>query len=198
MLIQSSKARLPLARPFLFTSPKCRAAIPVHDILLRDALEQASLDSTVLAIHYRSGPEIECPPVSLSGVVLRRGDGSYLLRVAQNRPERSQEDHASLRFVLERHGLQLLERDAKDLHREPLFSNARAIWSHAGRRVSLIERLKIAVALEDGPQSIIELQDRTRLTCDFVGALCALACEGLLRLDIHDTALGPQTIVLGP
>ncbi|RQH12669.1 hypothetical protein [Bradyrhizobium sp. RP6] len=61
-----------------------------------------------------------------------------------------------------------------------------------------MERLKISVALEDGPQSIIQLQDRTRLTCDFVGALCALACEGLVRLDIYDTALGPHTIVLGP
>lgn len=198
MLIQSPKPRLQPARPFLFTSPKCRAAIPVHDILLRYALEQASLDSSVLAIHYRSGPEIECPPVSLSGVVLRRGDSAYLLRVHQKLPERSQEDYASLKFVLDRHGLRLLERDAKDLHREPLFSNARTIWSHAGRRVTLMERLKIAVALEDGPQSVIQLQDRTRLTSDVVGAVCALACEGLLRLDIHNTALGPHTIVLGP
>ncbi|MHC2278088.1 hypothetical protein ACVI1J_004912 [Bradyrhizobium diazoefficiens] len=61
-----------------------------------------------------------------------------------------------------------------------------------------MERLKIAVALEDGPQSVIQLQDRTRLTSDVVGAVCALACEGLLRLDIHNTALGPHTIVLGP
>lgn len=197
MHIQSPISRPPLARPLLFTSPKCRAAIPVRDILLRYALEQASLDSSVLAIHHRSGPEIECPPVSLSGVVLRRGDSAYLLRVHQKRPERSQEDHDSLKFVLDRHGLRLLERDAEDLYREPLFSNARTIWSHAGRRVSLMERLKISIALEDGPKTILELENLTRIL-DVTGSICALACENLLRLDLHSQRLGPGTLVLGP
>jgi hypothetical protein len=197
MLVQFSKHH-PVAPSSLFTSPKCRVAIPVHDLLVRFALEQASLDSSVREIQYRSGPQIECPPISLAGVVLRRGGGAFLLRVHETSPERSTEDMACLNFVLERHGLQLLERDAQDIRREPLFSNARAIWSHAGRRVSLMDRLKIAVALEEGPQTIVELEDRARPIRDVVAAVCALACEDLVRLNLHDTPLGPQTVVLGP
>jgi hypothetical protein len=124
--------------------------------------------------------------------------GAFLLRVCETRPERSDEEVARLTYVLERHGLRLLERDAQDVHREPLFSNARAVWSHAGRHVSLMDRLKIAVALEDGPQPIIELEDRARPICDVVATVCALACENLVRLNIQEAPLGPRTIVLGP
>jgi hypothetical protein len=92
----------------------------------------------------------------------------------------------------------LLERDAQNVHREPLFSNACAIWSHASHHVSLLDRLELTVALEEGPQSILELEDRTRLTCDVTAAVCALACADLVRLNIHDAPLGPRTVVLGP
>jgi hypothetical protein len=195
-IVQFPKSCNPVARPPLFTSPKCRVAIPIRNVLLRHALEQASLEPSVRAIHYRTGPQIECPRISLAGVVLHREDGAFLLRVCETRPERSDEEVARLTHVLKRHGLRLLERDAQDMRREPLFSNARAVWSHAGRHVSLMDRLKIAVALEEGPQSIIELEDRARPTCDVVAKVCALACENLVRLNIQDAPLGPRTIVL--
>lgn len=197
---QFPKARYPVARPLLFTSCKCRVAIPtpVYDVLLRYALELASLDPSVREICYRMGPQIECPPISLAGVVLRREDGTFLLRVHQTRPERSDEEDARLNFVLEQHGLRLLEWDRKDIHREPRFSNSRTIWSHAGRHVSLIDRLKLAVSLEQGPQTIHELEERSRPACDVFAAVCSLACENLLRLNLEDAQLGPQTIVLGP
>jgi hypothetical protein len=197
-IIQFPKPCKPVARPLLFTSPKCSVAIPVHDVLLRYALEQASLDSTVRSINYRTGPLTEYPRISLAGVVLCREDGAFLLRVSKARPERSAEEIARLTHLLECHGLKLLELDAHDMRREPLSSNARAIWSHAGRQVPLLDRLKIAVALEHGPQSIIEIKDRARPTGDVVATVCALACENLVRLNIHDAPLGPATIVLGP
>lgn len=192
------KVRHPVARQLLFTSCKCRAAIPVYDSLLRYALEQASLDPSVREIRYRTGPQIECPPISLAGAVLRREDGTFLLRVYQTRPERRDEEEARLIFVMEQHGLRLLERDAKDIQREPLFSNSRIVWSHAGYQVSLLDRLRLAVALEQGPQTITELADRSRPACDVLAAVCSLACADLLRLDIRDAPLGPQTLVLGP
>jgi len=193
------KARHPVARPSLFTSPKCRVAIPVADAILLDALQQASLAFSVRSIGYRTGPEIECPRVSLAGVVLHREDGVFLLRVSEARPQRSSDESARLAHVIECHGLRLLELDGNDVRREPRFSNARAVWSHAGRPVSLLDRLKISVALEEhGPQSIAELEERARPAGDLVGALCALACENLLRLDIEVAHLGPRTTVLGP
>jgi hypothetical protein len=187
-------ARRSVARPMLFTGPKCRVAIPVHDPLLLDALQQASLAASVRSIDYRTGPQIECPPVSLAGVVLHKEEGRFLLRVG-DRPHRSPEHEA---HVIGRHGLRLLERGVADIRSEPLFSNARAVWSHAGRHVSLVDRLKIGMALEEnGPQSIAQLEECARPACDIVGAVCALACENLLRLDIACAYLGHRTLVLG-
>lgn len=182
----------------VFASCKCKVEIPVQDILLRYALQQASLESSVRAISYRKVADIQFPQVSLTGVVLDRVDGNFLLKVCEKQPERSDNDIAWLACVLESSGLRLLERDALDIKREPLFSNARAVWSHERYSVSLRDRLKIAAALaEDGPQSILELEERARPTCDIIASLCALACEDLVELNIHDTYLGPSTIVRG-
>src|SRR4051794_13921308 len=104
-------------QPSLFSSPKCRVPIPVRHILVRHALEQASLDTTVREIQYRSGPRIECPPVSLAGVVLRSAAGAFLLRVHNDSCLRNEEDVARIRFVLERHRLQLLERSEGEVLR---------------------------------------------------------------------------------
>jgi hypothetical protein len=181
-----------------FVSCKCDIAIPINRQLLRYALQQASLEPSVRAIHYQNGPEMECPRVSLRGVVLDRLDGRFLLQACEARPERSDDENARLAYALKRHGLCLLERDASDIRREPLFSNARTVWSYARYNVSLADRLRIAVALEEGgPQSILELEERARPYCDIFAAVCALACENLVRLHIQHAPLGLHTIVFG-
>jgi hypothetical protein len=179
-----------------FSSSKCDMAIPVHDPLLLYALRQAALDPSVRAIHHRTGPEIECPRISLEGIVLDRVDGSFLLRVHETRPERNAAESAGMAYALKRHGLRLLERDASDIRREPLFSNSRMIWSYARYHVSIPDRLRIALALEDGgPQSIMELEERARTTGDILAAVCALACEDLLCIDAYLEPLGLRTVV---
>jgi hypothetical protein len=131
-------------------------------------------------------------------VVLDRADGRFLLRVYETRPRRSEDELARLIYAIERHGLRLLERDASEIRREPLFSNSRAVWSYARYHVSVTDRLRIGLALEDGePQSLVELEERARPTCDVLAAVCALACEDLVRLNIDAAPLGPRTIVLG-
>lgn len=100
--------------------------------------------------------------------------------------------------MLEASGLRLLERDALDIRREPLFSNTRTVWSHERHHVSVDDRLKIGSALaEDGPQSILELEHRARPSNDILATLCALACEGLVELSIFEAPLGRRTIVRG-
>lgn len=184
-----------IARTF-FINPKCEMAIAVGDPLLLHALQQAALDCAVRGIHQRVGPEIDCPPVSLAGVVLDRTEGSFLLRVYDVLPDRSAEQAGGLEFVLKRHGLRLLERDATDIRQEPLFSNARLAWSFARYHVPITDRLRIALALEDGgPQSVVELEERARPTCDTLAAVCALACQDLLGINMSRDALGPRTIV---
>lgn len=196
MLVRVSSSSRHDPRPPLFRSPKCRVAIPVHDFLIHHALEQASLDSFVREIEYRDGPLLECPTISLACVVLRTEVGAFLLRAHEVRPEYGDEDDACLRFVVSRYGLQLLERDARDIFHEPMYSNARNVWLHAGERVSLTDRLKLSVALQQGPQRIVELEDRVSLDCDVVAAVCALACENLVQLDLRDAPLGPRTVVM--
>lgn len=179
-----------------FSNPKCEMAIAVGDPLLLHALQQAALDRSVRSIHQQVGPEIDCPQVSLAGVVLDRVDGSFLLGVHEIRPERSAEEATRLEFVLKRHGLRLLERDATDIRQEPLFSNARLAWSFAHYHVPITDRLRIALALEDGgQQSVLELEERARPTCDTLAAVCALACQDLVGININRDPLGPRTIV---
>jgi hypothetical protein len=177
-------------------SIKCQVAIPVRDVLMRYALQEASLDPSVKRIRYKTGPDIECPRVSLTGVILDCVDGSFLLKVSERRPKRNAEELACLSHVLKSYGLQLRERDAFDIKREPVFSNARAVWEHEGRPVPIEERLEIGYALlEYGPQSISQLEKHVKPTFNVLAAVCALACEGLVNLNIEDTRLGRGTIV---
>ncbi|WP_456854385.1 hypothetical protein [Bradyrhizobium sp. USDA 4501] len=99
-------------------------------------------------------------------------------------------------YALERYGLRLLERDASDIRREPLFTNSRAVWSYARHQVSLLDRQRIGLALEEGgPQSLAELEERARPSRDIVASVCALACADLVSLNIHHLALGRATVV---
>jgi hypothetical protein len=181
----------------LFTSPKCKAAIPVHHFLIRDALAQASLDPSVRSIRYRQTKDLHDRQEELTGIVLNRMDGDFLLVVCEAQPQRSDWALAHFARVLESNGLRLLERDALDVRREPLFSNARAVWSYERYHVSVNDRLRIGAALaEDGPQSIIELEERARSSCDIIAAVCAMACEDLVELlNIYEVPLGTRTIV---
>lgn len=184
------------AAPSLFFGPKCTVAIPLESFLQLDALREASLDPAVCAIHYRSAPNPYGTPPALRGVVLRKIEGDFLLTVCQVRPERSAGASSLLADELAASGLRLLERDAADIRREPIYSNVQEVWSSEHVRVSIDNRLRIGAALcEDGPQSIRELEDRARPSCDIVSAVCALSCQGLLELDIRDRALGPRTMV---
>jgi hypothetical protein len=197
--MRTTQIRRCAAAPGFFITRKCKVAIPTREALLRYALQQASLESRVRAMRYHKALEIRCPQVSLGGVVLNRVDGNFLLKVCERRPYRSKEEVAHLDCTLESNGLRLLERDALDIKSEPLFSNARAVWSFNHYDVPLTDTLKIAAALDGhGLQSILELEERARPTCDILAALCALACEDLVELDnIREIRLGPDTMVRG-
>lgn len=179
-----------------FSGPKCRVAIPIESVLQRDALREASLDAAVRSIHYRKAPNPHGMPPTLMSVVLQRVDGDFLLTVCERRPQRSLADYARLTEVLAAAGLRLLERDAVDIRREPIYSNVREVWSNQRFHVNISDRLKIGAALsEEGPQSILELEERSRPSCDIVAAVCALTCEGLLELDFREVPLGVRTLV---
>ena len=180
----------------LFDSPKCQTSVPVRDPLLRSALQQASLDYAVRSIRYQAGPLLDCPRLSLAGIVLDRMDGLFLLKVYLNKPKRTAAEHSRIEFALRCNGLQLLERDAREIRTDPLFSNARQVWEHQRDDVSLLDRLRISAALaEYGPQSVRDLELHARPNGSVLRAVCALACQNLLTLNILNTPLGPFTMV---
>ncbi|MGY3532287.1 hypothetical protein ACVISU_005055 [Bradyrhizobium sp. USDA 4452] len=124
------------AVPAFSVSCKCEIEVPLcHHSLLRHALDQPVLDPC--AIRYRTGPMIECPPLSLHGVILDRVDGRFLLRVHEHRPERGEDQMARIIDALDRYGRRLLERDSSDIRCEPLFTNSDAVWSYARDQMSL-------------------------------------------------------------
>jgi hypothetical protein len=192
--MRNSPPRHATIPPTLFTAPKCKVAIPVRDGLFRDALLQASLTPAVRAIRYRA-PDLHGAEPSVAGVILDRTDGSFLLAVCRTRPWRSDEELARLSGLLRCEGLGLLVRDAVDIARAPLFSNARLVWSYARYHVRLHDRLKIAAVLAEGDRSIIDIEEYARPNCDVLAAVCALACENILEFDIGDAPLTLQTVV---
>jgi hypothetical protein len=180
----------------IFSGPKCKVAIPIDSLLQRDALREASLDAAVRSIHYRKAPNPNGAPPTLMSVVLQRIDGDFLLAVCERRPHRSERDYTRLTELLASEGLRLLERDAEDIRREPIYSSVREVWSNQRFHVNISDRLKIGAALfEDGPQSILELEGRAQPSCDVVAAVCALSCEGFVELDFCEAPLGMRTIV---
>ncbi|WP_298885622.1 hypothetical protein [uncultured Bradyrhizobium sp.] len=187
------------ATPPLFFSPKCKVAIPIESLLQRDALWEASLDAQVRAIHYRKAPNPYGTPPALMSVVLRRPDGEFLLSVCQMRQRRSAKQAVEFSEVLAANGLRLLERDAADIWREPVYSTVQAVWSNQRYKVTVCDRLSIgAVLAEYGPQTIVEIEERARPRSNIIAAVCALACEGLVEIDIRGAPLGPRSIVRGP
>jgi hypothetical protein len=182
-------------RRTIFTSSKCAVAIPIRNILLRDALRQASLDPEVCAIRYRQTPDIRTAQVPLTGVILDKIDGTFLLAICKVRPRRDEEQLKQFERTLESRGLKLLERDESDIRSEPLFSNTAEIWFHERYPVPLTDRLKIAAALEDGPQSMVDVEDRARPNCDIFCAICSLACENLVEIHLRDAPLGLNSVV---
>ncbi|MHC2618002.1 hypothetical protein ACVIW2_000033 [Bradyrhizobium huanghuaihaiense] len=184
------------ATPPLFLGPKCTVAIPLESLLQRDALREASLDPAVCAIHYRAAPNPYGAPPTLMGVVLGRVDGDVLLDVCRVRPHRSKAASSLLAEQLAAKGLRLLERDAADIRREPIYSNVHEVWSHEHYPVPIIDRLRIGAALcESGPQTVRELRLRARPDCHPLSAVCALSCECLLTVDVREGVLGEQTMV---
>jgi hypothetical protein len=197
MRITQFRTRPQTAASRVLTSPKCETAIPVRDVLFRDAIVQASLDPAVLKIELVPLP-VPDPSLAVNALVVER-DGRRLLldnHMAEKRKPRSIDDEGALLVALEELGLELVELDPQEIRREPRFTNCREVWRHHRHDVTLGDRLQIMQALaEDGPQSIMELENRVSPTIDVVASVCSLACADILELELNERPLGRRTIV---
>jgi hypothetical protein len=197
MRVTQFRSRSSAAASRLVTSAKCETAIAARDVLLRDAIVQASLDPAVQAIEF--GPlEVPDPSLAVGATVIER-DGQRILldhRVCERAPPRTVDEEGSLLLALEDLGLRLAPLDVREIRKEPRFTNCREVWRYHNHDVPLRDRLQIMQALaEEGPQSIMELANRVSPTVDIVPSVCSLACANILELELAEKPLGPRTMI---
>jgi hypothetical protein len=179
------------------TTPKCETAIPVRNVVLRDAIVQASLDP---AVHKIELVPLALPDTSLAvtALVVERDGRRILLDygAAETRKPRSIDDEGALLVALDNLGLELVDLDPGEIRKEPRFTNCREVWKYHRYSVPIGDRLQIMHAMaEDGPQSIIKLENRVSPTIDVIASVCSLACSNILELELDRRPLGPRTIV---
>jgi hypothetical protein len=177
-------------------SPKTTSAIPTQSSLHRDLVVQSALDPHVRSIEFLTEVRHRDTTITVNSIVLRRDDGNYMLEIPGRRRPRDVNEENVIFLGLQSMGLSLLEIDTDEIRREPRLSNAREIWGCKDLRVPIRDRMHIMTALsEDGPQSILTLQDIVPAKADLASSLCALACADLVEIDMDDRPLGPHTLV---
>jgi hypothetical protein len=179
----------------LFVSAKTTVAIPAPCPLVRDALIQASLDSSVRTIEFLAQARVDATPVDLNATVIVRDDGRYVLDVVQARPVRDVEQEGLALIAYSRLGLSQITLTAADIKREPRFANSRLVWSYRLAPVGISMRMSVLQILaDDGPMALSRLLSSLRSDRDPNPAILALACSDLIELDLVSGPLGPQTI----
>jgi hypothetical protein len=179
----------------LFVSAKTTVAIPAPCPLVRDALIQATLDSSVRTIEFLAQARVDATPVDLNATVIVRDDGRYVLDVVQARPVRDVEQEGLALIAYSRLGLSQITLTAADIKREPRFANSRLVWSYRLAPVGISMRMAVLQVLaDDGPMALSRLLSSLRSDRDPNPAILALACSDLLELDLVSRPLGPMTI----
>lgn len=179
-----------------FVSVKCSGtAVRCNHPLIRDSLVQATLDPTIRSIQYL--PNIlAAPPMKVDAIAIERDDGRYYLDVVEARPRSSISQRLIVAQALLDLGLRPLVRTESDILREPRCSNARAVWDYAGRPVHVGLRLQVLGALADeGSMTLGDILKRIHSDRDPVPAIMAMACAGLIEIDLNGGLIGPSTLV---
>jgi hypothetical protein len=178
----------------VFFSVKTPAAIPARRALVRDALVQTSLDPAVRSIEFIPTARVATTPVDLEAIVIHRNDGRFYLDVVAARPLRDLDNEGLALIALEALGLGPLMRTTADIQREPRLSNSRVVWSHRLHPVGTSLRTRILKVLgADGPMALSRLRAAIGSEQDPTPAVMALACFGLIELDLVSVPIGPQT-----
>ena len=109
---------------------------------------------------------------------------------------RDLEDEGLVLIALQALGLAPLTRTTADIRREPRLANSRLVWSHRLHPVGIGRRRRILQVLgDDGPMALSRLLAAVPGETDPRPAVMALACCGLIELDLVSAPIGPQTRV---
>jgi hypothetical protein len=180
--------------PELFASAKTATQIPVTHPLVREALVQASLNSSVLSIG--------CVAASASGsglaemILFTQEDGEYYLDIVPRHAAQLTELGEEARRVCSAMNLRPLVITEQEIMSQPRLDNARQVWTCAHLRVAASLRLQISdVLAEDGPTSLRTLLSSLRSSSDPLPAVFAMVCGNELEIDLLSAPLGPSSTV---
>lgn len=189
-----------LRTPALFESAKTLQPIPSPSDAHYQAMVQATLDASVLQME--PGPVIALGSGQSAHqhqtTALISADASrtalYVVSPGDKPPEPQEIEEASERFRITGCLYQVLT--PADVRREPLYSNSKLVWECRSQRVAAGDRIRILhVLTESGPLPLIETASAALRTSDAVAVVLALACQGLVEIDLAVGPLGPETQV---
>ena len=181
-------------RSDLFISAKTSTAVPARVPLVREALVQATLDPQVRSLDFVPTATVDATQVALRAIVVVRDDGCYYLDVVEARPVRDVEAEGLALIALDRLDLKALTLTSAEIRKEPLFTNANAVWRYRMHPVGIAMRLKVLTLLqEEGPLRLGCLLKRIHAARDPAPAVMALACSDLIEFDLVSQPLGPST-----
>ena len=115
--------RLARHRSNVVSTPKTHSAIPAVSAFHRDLLIQSTLDATVRSIEYVGRVHHGNRSARANTLLLNRDDGRFLFDIVGARPDRAPDEEETLFFGLKSEGIQLLELQPSEIHREPRFTN---------------------------------------------------------------------------
>ena len=166
-----------------FVSAKTVRPVPCHGDLARLALIRATLDPSVATIAPLSADARHAPARVRAVATLVGVDGSVALCVrGEDGPDALDCDAATLVY------------SAADLMRDPLAANLRLVWSCARRWVSPGDQVRVLHVLDEcGSTTLIDAAQAATASVDGVATVLAMACRGLIEIDLDDGPLGPGT-----
>jgi hypothetical protein len=178
---------------FTSTAPPC--VIRARHPALREALVEATLDSSVRSIGYEARAVVGSAGVAIETVILQQDDARFFLDGIPARPLRDLEE-GLVRPELREHRLQRRTMTKEDLRLQPRRGNAAFVWTHRGRPVPVGIRVRVLQALrDDGPMELGRLLEGLLVEQDPAPAVLAMACADLLELDLLSAPLGPDNLV---
>ena len=167
----------------LFVSAKTISPVPYRCDVSRFALIRATLDSEIASIEPADSVLAVCPVRGILAVV---GDGQGVLRLLRLM------DHTTApRDAIG--ALPVMEFSRSDIlaHMDGLGM----IWACRRRYIAAGDQVRILhVLTENGETPLVDVASAARETADGVGVVLAMACRGLVSLDL-DGPFTPETRV---
>jgi hypothetical protein len=177
-------------------SRKTTGAIPAHSPFARDLVVQSVLDPGVRRVEFLNQIVHDGVAVATRSIVVTRDDKRFLVDLVGSHSGRTPGQQQIVDLGLEALGIERIKVSPGAIKREPRHSNARLIWQHRGTAVSARDRSRIISYLsEHGPLVIGRLETDVDISIDMTTAVCALACDDLLEIDLDAAPLGRGTRV---